>query len=93
MADLDRLQAVLAKLTREEFDIVLAEVRAAERRGMERAKLAVQLAAVEIKPVDPYARFQFMAAIQAEIDKARALTPTDDGEYRDAVDKLMKEPG
>ena len=31
------------------------------------------------------------AAIQSEIDKARALTPTEDREYREAVEKLMKE--
>lgn len=82
-------------------DIATA-LRAAERRGMERAKARVRQdcsACEGTGHADGVHEHECeycgrpMAAIQSEIDKARALTPTEDREYREAVEKLMKDSG
>ena len=70
-----------------------ASGREAEIRGMERAwAIADKLAKDSWGFTEEEAAGEYIAkAIQSEIDKARALTPTDDREYREAVEKLLKE--
>ena len=72
MADLDRLQAVLAKLTREEFEIVLAEVRATRREAWERAAEIARNCTVEQYGFQT--RMKIHDAIIAEIDTISSLT-------------------
>ena len=74
--------------------------REAEIRGLERAK-AVALACRDSKMLGDNSFDKGVRSgadlihkhIQAQIDKARALTPAEDREYQIAVEKLMKEPG
>jgi len=66
--------------------------REAEIRGMERAKAAVLNRTYARSDYERRADSRECAdLIQSEIDKARALTPTEDREYREAVEKLMEE--